>query len=310
MTTTFSANYGFDKPGQGDAGWGSLRNTNIDDLDAELFKPRIGQAAVTWGATTTLDLATSRIFTGTNTSISTLAFTNVPATFPNGAVVPFVLWRFIVTNGGAFAITYPGAVVWLQGVAPTLQVSGVDELVFFTRDGGTTVYGLHRGKNLAISGALKSQLGGSTSQAKAPLIAHQNQNLSTGSTSEISLGSFSLPASSLAANGDAVRIKIHGRAATQIGQFRVKFGATYVHNNAGTNNISIGAFQAEIIVRRTGAATQLGSSLLVSVTAAAAESSAPAETLSGAITIDFRGFTSAGGGSLFVDGVTVEVLAA
>lgn len=310
MTTTFTPNLGLDKPADGDAGWGSIRNTNMDDLDAEIVKPRILSAQLTWGATTTFDLSTSRMFYGTNTQITTFAFTNIPANFPNGANVPFVLWRALITNGAAFAITYPGSVVWLNGSAPTLQVSGVDELIFFTRDGGTTIYGIHVGKNLTHSGIIKSQAGSSTNVSRSPIVAHLNSNLSTGSTSEISIGSFSVPASMLATNGDALRVRVHGRAVTQIGQFRIKFGATYVFNAGATNNISVGAFTVELIIRRKDGTNQFGGSVLVSGGAAAAESSLPAETLSGAITLDFRGFTTVGGGSLFLDGITVESLAA
>ena len=310
MTTSFTANYGFDKPADGDAGWGTLRNNNMDDLDAELGKPRILSAQLTWGATTTLDLSTSRMFFGTNTQITTLAFTNIPLSFPNGANIPFVMWRVLITNGAAFAITYPGAVTWLRGIAPTLQVSGVDELIFYTRDGGTTIYGLHVGKNTAMTGALKSQAGSSATIARSPIVVHLNSNLSTGSTSEISLGSYSVPAAMLATNSDALRVRVHGRALTQIGQFRIKFGATYVFNAGGTNNISIGAFTVEVIIRRKDATNQFGGAVLVSGAAAAAESSLPAETLASGVTLDFRGFTTVGGGSLLLDGITVESIAA
>jgi len=140
VATTFTTNFGFDKPAISDTGWGGIRNTNMDDLDAELFKPRIGQSALTWGATTTVDLALARVFSGTNTQISTIAFSNVPTTFPNGAVVPVVFCDLLLTNGGAFAITWPASVTWLAGQAPVLQAAGVDVVELVTRDGGTTWY--------------------------------------------------------------------------------------------------------------------------------------------------------------------------
>jgi hypothetical protein len=141
MATTFTNNYRFSLPALGDASWGGLRNQNATDVDAELFKPRIGQSALTWGATTTVDLSLARVFTGTNNAISTIAFSNVPATFPNGAVVPFVRVVLLITNGGAFAITWPASVVWFKGAAPEFRASGVDRVVLETRDGGTTWYG-------------------------------------------------------------------------------------------------------------------------------------------------------------------------
>lgn len=141
MPTILTSNYGFDKPTTGDTGWGPLRNTNMDDLDGELFKPRIGQSALSWGATTTVDLSLARVFTGTVNAISTIAFSNVPATFPNGAVVPAVRIWLLLTNAGAFAITWPASVSWLKGAAPAFRASGVSIVELVTRDGGTTWYG-------------------------------------------------------------------------------------------------------------------------------------------------------------------------
>lgn len=137
---TLTTHYQFDKPAVGETGWGPLRNTNMDDVDAELARPRIPQSALTWGATTTVNLSLARVFVGTNSEISTVAFSNVPATLPD-ASVPYVRWLLILTNGGAFAITWPAAVSWLSGTAPELKAAGVDAIEFFTRDGGTTVYG-------------------------------------------------------------------------------------------------------------------------------------------------------------------------
>jgi hypothetical protein len=42
-----------------------------------------------------------------------------------------------LTNGGNFTMSWPSAVRWPAGTAPTLTVSGVDVLVFITDDGGS-----------------------------------------------------------------------------------------------------------------------------------------------------------------------------
>ena len=142
MATTFTTNYGFDKPAISDLNWGGIRNTNMDDVDAELFKPRIGQNAPTVGATTTLDLSLARVFVFTVTQITTIAFSNVPSTFPNGAVVPAVRILLKVTNGAAFAVTWPASIIWPNGdTDPLLTASGVDWIELHTVDGGTTWYG-------------------------------------------------------------------------------------------------------------------------------------------------------------------------
>jgi len=142
MATTFTTNYGFDKPAISDLNWGAIRNTNMDDVDAELFKPRIGQNAPTVGATTTLDLSLARVFVFTVTQITTIAFSNVPSTFPNGAAVPAVRIWLKITNGSAFAVTWPASIVWPNlDTDPFLTISGVDWVELLTVDGGTTWYG-------------------------------------------------------------------------------------------------------------------------------------------------------------------------
>lgn len=83
---------------------------------------------------TDLDLALGNFFYATVTGGSFgFTFSNVPAD-----AVFFVLE---LTNGGAGTILWPAAVKWPGGTAPTLQASGVDVLVFYTRDGGTTIRG-------------------------------------------------------------------------------------------------------------------------------------------------------------------------
>jgi len=55
----------------------------------------------------------------------------------------------IITQGGTRTITWPGAVKWPGGVAPTLTATAakVDILTLVTDDGGTNWYGLVAGQN-------------------------------------------------------------------------------------------------------------------------------------------------------------------
>ena len=43
----------------------------------------------------------------------------------------------LLTNGGAYTITWNSAIKWAGGTAPTLTASGVDILTFMTVDNGT-----------------------------------------------------------------------------------------------------------------------------------------------------------------------------
>ncbi len=78
----------------------------------------------------TIDCSDGEYFKITLSGNITFSFTNVPSGFP--AVV------LEITNGGNHTVTWPAAVKWTGGVAPTLTSSGVDILVFTTDDTGTT----------------------------------------------------------------------------------------------------------------------------------------------------------------------------
>jgi hypothetical protein len=101
-----------------------------------------GSAVGSTGATRTFDLSVANFFSATLDQACTFTFSNPPASGDFGA---FVLE---LTNGGAFAITYPASVDFVGGVAPTLTASGVDQLVFTTRDGGTTYFGFVAGLDI------------------------------------------------------------------------------------------------------------------------------------------------------------------
>ena len=136
----------------------------------------------------------------------------------------------------------------------------------------------------------------------------QSTGQTTSSTSEVSLTTVVLPAGLLAINNQMVRIRFGGSVAgVGTGTPRMKFGATYVDNNIAYTNQD---WLLECVVVRTGAATQrshmfqlAGGSAVVGIT------TAPAETLSGAITVDFRGVVSVGTATLSVETVLVEYLA-
>ena len=101
-----------------------------------------GSAIGNTGATSTIDMAVANFFSATLDQACTFTFSNPPASGDFGA---FVLE---LTNGGAFAITYPASVDFPGGLAPTLTASGVDQLVFTTRDGGTTYFGFVAGLDI------------------------------------------------------------------------------------------------------------------------------------------------------------------
>jgi hypothetical protein len=68
--------------------------------------------------------------TANATGITTWTFSN-PVTSPNAC--GFILE---LGNGGSATQTWPSAVRWPGGTAPTLTAAGTDLLVFITDDGG------------------------------------------------------------------------------------------------------------------------------------------------------------------------------
>lgn len=87
--------------------------------------------------TSTVNLSLGEVFSYTLPSAQTFVFSNPIATASSSS--GFVLQ---LTNGGAFAVTWPASVDWPSGTAPTLTAAGVDVLVFVTLDNGTTWRGV------------------------------------------------------------------------------------------------------------------------------------------------------------------------
>lgn len=305
MADTFTSKYGLTKPGNLDAAgaglWGPKLNTDFDLIDGEIWLPRLPFNAPTVGATTTCDLSLARIFAFTVTQITTIAFSNVPVVGGSNFSTRI---RIILTNGSAFAVTWPASVTWLSGTAPTLKASGVDEVELVTKDAGTNWYA-------AMRGDTRFRVGTSTAVAKPSLLLYQNFSLTTSATVDTSLATYSLPANALATNGDRLRVYAAGSAVTQNGTFNLKFGATQIIGSSDMGVVVAGnRFSATAYLVRTGAATQVSNNTFVNNTATQCSRVTPAETLSGAITIDIRGNLAAGGATLTYDHVTVEYLPA
>lgn len=85
------------------------------------------------GEAVTLDLKTANNFTH-NVTANT-AFT-VTANTGNS----FQLGTLVLTNGGAFTVTWPSSFKWADGAPPSLMESGIDVITFFTLNGGTIYY--------------------------------------------------------------------------------------------------------------------------------------------------------------------------
>lgn len=210
----------------------------------------------------------------------------------------------MITNGAAFAITWPAAVTWLNGIAPTLKTAGVDEIELLTRDGGTTWYASLRADR-------RFQMGSSTTQA-APVTTPSVDTTTTtsGAGSPVNLKSYSLPANALAVNGQGIRIRAWGSTFNNANAkaFRIAFGATQVLTFTLQINTAA-AWYVVAEVYRTAAATQdaISSAQMHGTTFGTPLFTTPAETLSGAVTIQCS-CTQVAGADVLQEGLTVESL--
>ena len=119
--------------------------------DQEIQRPRFTDYAETvnvigstGGGTQDIDLELGNVISATaDTSTNTFTFSNPPATGKSGS------FTLILTNGGSQTVNWPASVDWAAATAPTLTVSGIDVLTFFTLDGGTIWYGFTAGLAMA-----------------------------------------------------------------------------------------------------------------------------------------------------------------
>ena len=113
-------------------------------VDEVIGRPRFTDYAETKQAMAahSVDLTLGNVQTYTLSGNQTLTFDSPSAT---GNACSFTL---VVTNGGSATLTWPGAVDWAGGTAPTLTTSGIDILTFMTMDAGTIWYGFAAGADM------------------------------------------------------------------------------------------------------------------------------------------------------------------
>ena len=88
------------------------------------------------GTTPSIDVDAGGAFSLTTSGNTTFTFT----AFTSGISGGFILQ---LTSGGSHTITWPASVDWAGGTAPDAPASGeTDIYVFWSRDGGTTWYGV------------------------------------------------------------------------------------------------------------------------------------------------------------------------
>ena len=120
------------------------------DIDGELVVTSYNETfiAVTSSSNaTTIDCEAGNVFSHTLSENTTFTFSNPPA---SGTAYGFSLKIVQDASGSGYTITWPSSVDWSFARTPTLSntASAVDQLVFYTHDGGTTWYGFVSGRAL------------------------------------------------------------------------------------------------------------------------------------------------------------------
>jgi hypothetical protein len=119
----------FYKATDGKIGFSTASPASILDVNGNVAQNIVAVAA------SAIDCSAGNFFTKTASGALTWTFTNVPASRAFALILE-------LTNGGTGTQTWPAAVKWPGGTAPTLTASGVDVLGFITDDGGTTWRGV------------------------------------------------------------------------------------------------------------------------------------------------------------------------
>ena len=131
-------------PGASDTVVGLSATQTLTNKTITAVKETKTAPAISTG-TLTLDCSTGNVFSVTlNANVTTLSFTNVPATG-----TAYALTLSLVANGTAFTVTWGASVKWPGGTAPTLTstTGKADTFVLTTWDGGTTWYAFTAGQN-------------------------------------------------------------------------------------------------------------------------------------------------------------------
>jgi hypothetical protein len=95
---------------------------------------------------TTIACESGNYFKHTLTENTTFTFSNPPS---SGTGFSFIL--HLIQDSSARTVTWPGAVDWAGGTAPTISTGNGDDdfFVFATSDGGTIWYGFTAGQAMA-----------------------------------------------------------------------------------------------------------------------------------------------------------------
>ena len=125
---------------------GTVENTTVFQQTVQMTKYEETKTSINSAASLTIDCSLSNVFSVSMiASITTLSFSNVPAA---GKVYSLTLFLNQDATGSR-TVTWPAAVKWASGTAPTLTTTAnkTDIVSLVTHDGGVTWYAFVGGLN-------------------------------------------------------------------------------------------------------------------------------------------------------------------
>lgn len=182
----------------------------------------------------------------------------------------------------------------------TTDTSGPQVRMTITPTGEVSIGPTIPTRKLEVGGSMAIQAGSSSGQ-----IARVGGVIKTGSTTtgnigtgEDNLESYSVPANSLATDGDALTGTYAGSFATSVNskRLRLKFGGTTIFDSGALAITTAASWSLEFEIVRTGTLTQKCNVRLTTSSgtlAAYAQYNTAAETLSGAVTLQLTGEATA-----------------
>lgn len=169
-----------------------------------------------------------------------------------------------------------------------------------------------RGSVIAVLDSLGITEGGVYTPPPRVLAKSATETQTGANTDETTLWSYSLPAGTLAQDGQGVRVTVFGRFAANANSktVRMKFGATQLVSR-GTTSSGV-RFAVEAVILRSGASAQVAwarASFGTDTGSFGQNTTTPAEALSGAAAIAVTGQNaSASAGDIVFLGAVVEML--
>jgi len=234
------------------------------------------------------------------------------STYPASAGAAGTIMRSNGTNGvystSTFADTYAASNLLYSNGANTVQgLATANNGVLVTNGSGVPSI------SSTLPTGIKMTAGGGTGSVflGGDLFNDATTYGNTNDTNEDTMTSYSLPANTLSVNNDGIHIRVYGNTAGNSHNKTIKlyFGATVIATMSNNSSGKPWYFDSYVLRKSATTQTAMGLSQLHSDTTVAVSNTAPAETLSNAVTIKTTAQTgTAAANDITQTGIVIEYI--